>query len=126
MEWLALLKGLFGLANPIEKITEAIANTKIAQAQATTDQEKIHSEERISQLQSQRDVLIADSARSSIDLWVRLWLALPPSLPVAKIFVWDKMLGWGSTDRLSPELWYLVYIVYGFYFLHSAIKPWTK
>ena len=34
--------------------------------------------------------------------WVTF--AAPPGLYLAKLYVWDKMLGWGSTDPLSPFL----------------------
>jgi hypothetical protein len=38
-----------------------------------------------------------------------------------KVVVWDKMLQWGSTDTLSPQEWYLCYVVYGFWFVHSIV-----
>lgn len=115
-----LLSGLFGTINGI---TNAIANEKIAQLTATTQEAQIASNERISQLQQQRDVLIADAAHGSWDIWLRTIMAIGPALYIAKIFLWDKVLGpvtHGSTDPLDPNLWQVVFVVLGFYFLSST------
>lgn len=126
----ALLTGLPGLITgafgAINNITSAISNEKIALIGATTDREKIETQERISALQAQRDVLVAEAARSKIPLYVQLLMTLPIAAIMAKIIVWDKMLGWGSTDNLSPEEWYLVYVVYGFWFVHSTVGLFKK
>lgn len=126
----ALLTGLPGLITgafgAINNITSAISNEKIALIGATTDREKIETQERISALQAQRDVLVAEAARSKIPLYVQLLMTLPIAAIMAKIIVWDKMLGLGSTDNLSPEEWYLVYVVYGFWFVHSTVGLFKK
>lgn len=122
----ALLTGLpgmlSGLFSTLNGITAAISNERIALISATTDREKLEIGERLGALQAQQAVLVADSTRSSADIWMRLAMALPPALYVAKIFVWDKMLGLGSTDGLAPQEWYLVYVAYGFYFVHSTVS----
>lgn len=119
--FLGLIPGLLsGLFTTINGVTQALSNEKIALINAKTDSERIEIGERIAALQSQQAVLVADASKSSIDIWVRLAMALPPILIVAKIFIWDKMLGWGSTDNLSPPEWYLVYVTYGFYMVHST------
>lgn len=122
MWWLTAIPGLLtGLFTTVNGITQALSNERIALINATTDREKIEIGERISSLQAQRDVLVADSAKSSVDMWVRVGMAVPPMLYVGKVFVWDKVLGLGSTDGLSPQEWYLVYVAYGFYFVHSTV-----
>lgn len=121
----ALLTGLPGLITgafgAINNITAAISNEKIALIGATTDREKIEAQERISALQATRDVLVAESAKSKIPLYVQLLMTLPWVLYIGKALIWDKLLGWGSTDGLSPQEWYLCYVVYGFWFVHSTV-----
>lgn len=113
-----LISGLFTTLNGI---TSAISNERIALINAKTDSEKAEIGERISSLQAQQAVLVADASKSNIDMWMRVGMALPPALYVGKIFFWDKTLGWGSTDGLTPQEWYLVYVTYGFYMVHSTV-----
>lgn len=120
MGWLTFL---FGLVDPIMRIAGLIANAKIELARAETDQERIAAAERISALEAQRAVLVADASRSSLDIWIRAGFALPFIVYNAKLLVWDKVLAWGSTDRLSPELANVEMVVIGFYFIHSM---WTR
>jgi hypothetical protein len=112
-----LISGLFGTINGI---TNAISNEKIALITAKTQEEQIAANERIDQLRQQRDVLIADASHGSWDIWVRTLIAIGPAVYIAKIFLWDKVLGsltHGSTDPLDPNLWNVVMVVLGFYFL---------
>lgn len=118
--WSALLELIPGAFTTLNGITSAISNAKIAAINATTEQERISAQERVSTLQAQRDVLIADTAHSNIDLWVRTGVAIGPSVYLAKIFIYDKVLGLGSTDPLDPNLWQVVMVVLGFYFLYSG------
>lgn len=116
----SFISGLFGSIN---NITSAIANERIAAITATTDAERIHSQERVSQLQSQRDVLIADAAHSKLDLYIRSLIAIGPAMYILKIFLWDKVLGaWtnGMTDRIDANLWQTVMIILGFYFVSAT------
>jgi hypothetical protein len=121
---LSFLLGLIpGAFTTINGITNAIANERIAGINAVTEQDRIGSQERISTLQAQRDVLIADSTHSNIDLWLRFFIAIGPATYLTKIFLWDKVLQtWtqGSTDPLDPNLWTVVTAVVGFYFLYSG------
>jgi hypothetical protein len=121
----ALLTGLpsilSGLFTTINSVTAAISNEKIAQINATTDQERLEIGERISALQATQAVLVAEAAKSKLPIYMQLFMTLPIAVIMAKIYVWDKMLGWGSTDNLSPNEWYLVYLVFGFWFVHSTV-----
>ena len=115
-----LLTGIFGTVN---NITNAIANEKIASINATTQEEKIAADERVATLQQRRDVLIADAAHGNIDIWIRSGIAFGPTVYLLKIFIWDKVAQvWthGSTDPLDPNLWQVVMVVLGFYFLSET------
>ena len=46
---------------------------------------------------------------------IRPLMALPFVAYVWKLVLWDKVLGLGSTDGLSPELWSLMMTVFGAY-----------
>lgn len=116
----ALIKGLF---TTVDGITNAISNEKIAQITATTQEAKIASDERINQLQQQRDVLIADAAHGSWDIWIRSAIAIGPAMYLFKIFAIDKVFGFlfhTQTDPLDQNLWQVVMVVLGFYFLSST------
>src|ERR1700681_681326 len=117
---LGLIPGLFGAINGI---TAAISNERIAALNATTDQERVAAQERLTTLQARRDVMIAESAHSNINAWIRAMIALGPAIYLLKIFLFDKVLQsltGGSTDPLDPNLWVVVQTVLGFYFLFEA------
>lgn len=119
---LALLPSVF---TTISSITAAISNAKIAQINASSAEEQAAIQAKIDQLQSQRDVLIADSSQSSLDMWIRAGFAIPLMLYFGKIFAWDKV--WASwptytTDPLETNNMWLATAVVGFYFLYSTAK----
>lgn len=124
---LSFLLGLIpGLFTTINGITNAITNEKIAALNAKTDQERVAAEERVTSLQAQRDVLIADSAHSNLDVWVRTIIASGPAFILCKIFFYDE-LGLGETDiPATSPLWAVIMVVVGFYFLNSAVSIWAK
>jgi hypothetical protein len=122
----AILAGLFGTINGV---TRAISDEKIAALTATTQQEQIAANERVETLQARRDVLIADAAHGSLDIWIRTIVAIGPALYLLKIFLWDKVMGpitHGSTDPLDPNLWNVVMVVLGFYFLSETSTRVTR
>ena len=111
---LSLLNLIPGVLNTVNGITQAISNEKIAALNATTDQERIAAQERISTLQARKDALIASTSRSSVDIWLRAGFAIGPFVYLNKIFLYDKVLGLGSTDPLDPNLWYVVMSIIGY------------
>lgn len=131
MGWLlSLLGGLpaifTSVSGAVTTVSNNLSNEKIALINATTDRERAEIGERISSLQATKDVLIAEMAKSKIPLYVQLLMTLPIASYMAKVIVWDKMLDWGSTPTLTPEEWYLVYVVYGFWFVHSTVGLFKK
>jgi hypothetical protein len=117
-----LISGAFGTINGI---TNAIANEKLAAIKATTQEEQIAANERVATLQQRRDVLIADASHGSWDIWIRTLIAVGPTIYLFKIFALDKVIGpalgfnW-STDPLDANLWQVVMVVLGFYFLSET------
>lgn len=120
MLWTTLLSFLPNIFTSITSITGAISNEKIAALNATTDQERIRAQENISALQAQQAVLIADSQRSNLDIWMRTFIAIGPAVFLCKVFIYDKVLDLGSTELKNTDyLWNVIMVVLGFYFLHS-------
>lgn len=116
---LSFLLGLIpGALNTVNGITNAIANEKIAGLNSKTDQERIASEERVNTLQARRDVLIEDAKHSKLDLIIRSIIGGSVAYIIAKLLVYDKTFD--ATTLMSPDLWNVVYIALGFYFLSST------
>ena len=119
------LTGLLGLGDTISKITGQIAQVRLERAKAETDQERIHADERIKALEAKREVLIAEGQKSSVNMFVRAFLAVPIGILLWKLFVYDKAFGqWthGRTDALSPEMSQIMMVVIGFYFLYETVR----
>jgi hypothetical protein len=88
---------------------------------ATTKQAEIAADERIKGLQARRDVLVAEST-SPINAIVRTLFALPVAIYYGKLFLWDKVLAWGTTDALSIELQQVSWAIIGFYFVTEVTR----
>ena len=130
-----LISGIFGTVN---HVTDALTNEKIALANAQTDNERIAAQERVNTLTLKRDVMISEGAFTRLNVVMRFCLALCVLVIMAKIFIWDKSIGpfFGCvgrltapealecrsfvTDPLDPNLWHVVMVVIGFYFLSEA------
>jgi hypothetical protein len=123
LSWITSILGFgSGLFSTLQTISNNLSNEKIALINAKTDQERIASAEKIGALQAQQAVLVSDSQRSSIDLWVRSLLAIGPTVYLLKIYIYDKVLARGTTDPLDDNLWWVTMVVVGFYFVHSILR----
>lgn len=107
-----------GAFTTINTVTTALSNEKIALINATTDRERAAIGERINSLTLQQQVLLASMAKSKVPVIVQVCMTAPIMILMAKIFLWDYMLGWGSTPNLLLPEWTLVYTVYGYWFVH--------
>lgn len=137
---LGILPRAFGT---IDNITNAISNERLKKVQATTDQERIRSEERINSLQAKRDVLVAEAGSSKINAVLRGSIGLSASVIIAKLLVWDKVVGsiyhcagragqntmgceTFRTDPLDGNQWAILTAVVGFYFLYEGAINVTR
>ena len=132
---LSILGFLTGLAGPIAQITGKIADLKIAQVQAETDQEKAKIDASIAEAHDRQAVLVAE-AGSRLNAIIRGIIAFGPMLYLAKIFIFDKVIGsffhqarggsiW-NTDPLDDNLWKIVVAVIAFYFVYDMTAKWRK
>jgi len=103
--------GLNGLAAELRKAHLDTLN-------AANNADRIAAQERVNSLALQMAAQTRGQATWLPKLgrfaWFMLFLAY-----FGKIIVWDKMLGWGATPDLTPQQWWLVYTVMGFYFLRD-------
>lgn len=107
----------------LKGIVDELGDAYQARLQATTDQEKLVADQRIAQIQARAEVQKAE-AGSPINAIMRAIIASSVAIFLFKVLVWDKALGqWtgGSTDALDPNLWNVVMIVLGFYFLYETV-----
>ncbi len=103
----------------VASITESIRTMRKDALDAKNTSERIQLEKEVASLENRRAVLVAE-AKSNWNVVFRVFLALPFGLFIWKVIAWDKLLGRGATDNLSPELWNLMMIVYGFYFVYET------
>lgn len=115
-----ILSSLFG--GGLTGIADKIADAYKAKLAAENDVERVAADERIKTLQAQRDVLVAESQSGGIQAWIRPLFALPFVIYNAKLVVIDKVLGWGTTDPLSDELFQIEMLIIGAYFLTRSAE----
>lgn len=131
----SLITSVFGTVN---SVTQSLANEKVRLANAANDAERIEAQERVNTLTLRRDVMIAEAASSKINIRMRAALALCVLVILAKILIWDHSVGpfFGcvgrlegaaakacavfTTDALGSDIWQVIMIVIGFYFLSEA------
>lgn len=123
MGLLDFLNPLSIITGPLEKITDAITQVQIAKAKAQTDKDKIAADERLHTLEAKRDVLIAESG-DKVNRLVRALLALPVAIFLTKVLVFDiafgQWTGW-TTSQPSDQLWIVINVVVGFYFIDNMV-----
>lgn len=132
----ALLGVAKDFLGPLQDVFKKIEDTKVALAQAANESEKNRLTAHLGALQVQAEnlqtqaTLQAEESRSTrLNVWIRSWIAAGPAFLLTKIYVYDKALGqWtnGHTDALDPNLWNVVMVVLGFYFIHETVSLFKK
>jgi hypothetical protein len=131
---------LLGIAKdfmgPLANIFKQIQDTKIALAQAANESEKNRLTAHLGalqvqaqNLQTQANLQAEESHSTRLNIMIRSWIAAGPAFLLTKIYIYDKALGqWtgGHTDALDPNLWNVVMVVLGFYFLHETVGLFRK
>lgn len=105
----------------LKSITEPLNRAYEAKLNAANDSERIAADELIASLHAQQAILVAEQG-SWMTRWVRPAFAFPFILYDSKVVIWDKVLGWGVTDDLSPEFWQLHIWVFTAYFVGRGIE----
>ena len=92
-----------------------------AKLKAQNDSQRIDAEQRIAMLEAQRDSVLA-SQSNRVGQLVRAAWAIPFIIYNGKLVLWDKVLGWGTTDPLSAQLTQIEMVILGGYFLFSTAR----
>lgn len=109
----------------------AAIGKEIRQAQkdrldAANASERIALDERLAFLDARRAVLLAEQ-NSRLTSWIRPAFAFPFVAYLWKLVIWDKILGFGATDPLSPQLAEIMMVIIGAYFLTRPFeKIWRR
>ncbi len=125
-----MLKIILGLlSGPLTSISNDLKQAYESKLKAQNDSERIAADERINLLEARKSTIMAAQS-DPVERFVRIGFALPCIIYVFKLVVYDKVLGLGATDGLSPELWKLFWIVVGGYFIdftvRGAAKEWKR
>lgn len=111
MKWLLNLFGS-GIAGEIRGALQDRLN-------AQNDAARIAADERLAFLQAR---LASQQMGGRWITFIQIGFALPFVLYNAKLIIYDKMLGWGITDPLSPALYDLQTTVISFFFVATTVR----
>lgn len=120
--WSVLL-GLF--TGPLRGISNDLKEAYQSKLNAANDKERMAADERISILEARKSVILS-SQSSPTERWIRFGYALPFVVYNGKLILWDKVLGWGVTDALGPELAQISAIVLAGFFLDATVGKITR
>jgi hypothetical protein len=120
--WAAILSFLGG------PIVNGLINGYKARLEAGNTSERIAADLAARELAVQQreievnsSVVIAEQGR-----WytacIRPLFCLPFMIFTFKVIVWDKVLGWGTTDPLDPNMWNVFMVIIGAYFGGRSIE----
>lgn len=113
---------ILSLVGVISKnLISEIADARVKVTDAKTEQERIAAQERLDILTARKDIIL-QSQKDKVERWIRVLWAVPFIVYTWKLVLWDKVLGLGATDSLSPTLEYIMWTILGSYFLDSTIK----
>lgn len=124
---LKLVLGVLGsfFTSSVKTVSNDIKEAYQSKLNAANDAERIAADERINILEARKSII--QSAQSDrAERWVRIGFGVLFLAYNAKLIIWDKLLEWGTTDPLSPELAYIQMTVLGGYFLLANVKAIRK
>ena len=120
-----ILQLLLGILAPLTSITKQISDTKVQLAVEANSERRIASEERLAVLQARQQLLIAEQGHW-LTRMVRPAFAFPFVIYINKLVLWDKVLGWGTTDPLGSDLTQIMLLIIAAYFVDTAVQRFTK
>lgn len=105
----------------IKQVAEPLERAYRAKLEAQNDEQKLAAEQQIAFFEGQI-ALATEAARS--DRWYspRPLMAYCATLVVAKLLVWDTVLGLGVTPDPGPTVTGIVLTIIGFYFGAKAVS----
>lgn len=123
--WLsALLQGIpvIGkLFDSITSVTNRLTDAKIAAINAKTEEEKLRWQGEARELELKLEAHRL-AAQSPMFRFIQNGMGLIALLILAKLVVYDQMLGLGYTNALGKDVWDFIKIVVGFYFVTTWFR----
>lgn len=118
MIW-SIISGFF--TSSLSNIAKDLKEAYLSKQNAVTEEQRIAAEERIKTLEVRKEVILKAQSDPH-EKWIRILWAVPMLIYTWKLIIWDKILEWGATDNLSPDLWNIYMIVLAGYFVDVAIR----
>lgn len=111
----------FFTGGAFKSIASELNDAYQAKLNAANDEQRIAADVAIAKANAR----VAAQTQGAGSFWakvMRAGFAIPFILYNGKLIIWDKMLGWGTTDPLSPYLETVGWMVIGFYFLDNTVR----
>ena len=112
----------FLLGGSIDNIIQKIADIKLARMQAASDIERMYHDEELAYLEARKELAL-EAERNLATWWIRPAFAFIILVWLAKILIYDQVLGLGSTPAPSGIVEWIIGAVVGFYFM---TRPFEK
>jgi hypothetical protein len=106
---------ILGLLNPLGALKDGLVSAQKQWLDANNDASRLKAEENMAYFKGQIELAVA---ASSYDKWysVRSLIGYCVVLLVAKLLIWDTVLGWGVTPNPGQLVMWITVTVIGFYF----------
>jgi hypothetical protein len=106
---------ILGLLNPLGALKDGLVSAQKQWLDANNDASRLKAEENMAYFKGQIELAVA---ASRYDKWysVRSLIGYCVVLLVAKLLIWDTVLGWGVTPNPGQLVMWITVTVIGFYF----------
>lgn len=106
---------ILGLLNPLGALKDGLVSAQKQWLDANNDASRLKAEENMAYFKGQIELAVA---ASSYDKWysVRSLIGYCVVILVAKLLIWDTVLGWGVTPNPGQLVMWITVTVIGFYF----------
>ena len=106
---------ILGLLNPLGALKDGLVAAQKQWLDANNDASRLKAEENVAYFKGQIELAVA---ASRYDKWysVRSLIGYCVVILVAKLLIWDTVLGWGVTPNPGQLVMWITVTVIGFYF----------
>jgi hypothetical protein len=106
---------ILGLLNPLGALKDGLVSAQKQWLDANNDASRLKAEENMAYFKGQIELAVA---ASRYDKWysVRSLIGYCVVILVAKLLIWDTVLGWGVTPNPGQLVMWITVTVIGFYF----------
>lgn len=102
----------------VKPLLDQLATARASRDNAETEQARIAADAEVRRLEAR----VAAQSVGRGAMFMRIAFGVPIAIYFGKIFLWDKVLKWGTTDDLTAQQWQVVMVVLGFYFVTELLR----